>query len=142
MGRTRVAMWSGALVVLALGCSPPAPKAQYTAEQLLQVTDVKELMRFQYHSLDATWGLADQATLTPADFQTIGEAATRVQEVAGALLQNFAAGRPESFRGFAEQLKANAEALGASAAASDVAATKSAIGKLDATCDSCHAVYR
>jgi len=142
MVQRKMAIMMAAVVALGLGCFPPEPKAQYTPEQLLQLTDLKELMRFQYHGLDNTWSLADQSTLTPADFRTAGVAATHVRDVAGAVLQNFAAGRPDGFRGFAEQLKGLAEGMAASAAASDAEAVKTAIGKIGDTCDACHSAYR
>jgi hypothetical protein len=142
MVQTKVAFLLAVIVVLGSGCFPPQPKAQYTPEELLQQTDLVELMRFQYHGLDSTWSLADQSTLSPADFQTAGTAATHVRDTAAAVLQNFAPSRPESFGAFAVQLKGLAEGMIASAAASDAAAVKTAIGKIGDTCDACHAVYK
>jgi hypothetical protein len=142
MMQTKVAILLAAIVALGLACFPPQPKAQYTPEELLQQTDLVELMRFQYHSLDNTWSLADQSTLTPADFQTAGVAATHVRDTADAILQNFAPSRPESFGAYAMQLKGLAEGMLASAGASDGAAVKTAIGKIGDTCDACHAAYK
>jgi len=141
MMRKAAVVLAAVVVGLAWGCVPAA-RAEYTPEQLGQLTDVKELMRFMYHGLDETWSLADQSTLTAAEFQTAGTAAAHVRDTAAALLGNFASGRPESFGGFAEQLQGLAEGMIASAAASDAAAVKTAIGKIGDTCDACHAAYR
>ena len=112
-------------------------------EQIPGIEDLPELMRVMYASLGATWDLAEQATIAPAELEAAAVAASRVDAVAETLRVRFADERGEGFEAYAGQLAAVAQDLrDAAGAGDDAGEVRRAVKALGDTCEACHDRYR
>ena len=140
--RDRMAIGRLALAGLLGTACVPAPRQNYTVEQIPAIEELPELMRVMYASLGATWDLAEQATITPAELEAAAVAASRVDAVAETLRVRFAAERGEGFEAYAGQLGAAAQDLRDGAADGDAAEVRRAVKALGDTCHACHDPHR
>jgi hypothetical protein len=133
--------WLALAGLLATACVP-APRQDYTVEQIPAIEGLPELMRVMYADLGTTWDLAEQATISPAELEAAATTASRVDAVAETLRVRFAAERGEGFEAYTGQLGAAAQDLRDSAAAGDASAVRRAVRAIGAACEGCHGAYR
>jgi len=133
------------LKILAVACvvtACAAPKRDYDAEQIRNITEFEELMWVQATVADPRFALLkklDPNTMTKEQFAEFEDMGRRLQLTA-ARIPDFSKGK--SFDRFAQELQGHAKDLEAAAKAGNGPATAKQAINVKTNCKACHDRYR
>ena len=115
-----------------------APAMQVPIEQIPSLPTLEDVMRVQATYADPQFKKIG-STFTDADWAELSELGTRLQATS---TKTKAFTRGPGFDKLADQMNAQAAALGAAATAKDSAGANKSLEDLKTTCRSCHKEYR
>jgi len=118
-----------------------APEKKYTANELVKIDRIAEVMRVSYADAKPVWPFVKKDPLTAEDFALLERAGERL-EGAAAALTNLAKDRPEGFQDLARTLQEEAAKIHQAGQASDAEAARAAIKTYGDTCSACHKRFK
>jgi hypothetical protein len=127
---------------LCLTACVPAPRLNYTAEQLGEIDSLEELMRVAYADSKAVWPLEKKEPLGEPDFEALQRVGARLEAVASVTAEKFGPMRPEGFAELARRMGGDAGRMREAGQAKDVSSARAAVKALGETCDACHKQFK
>ncbi len=125
--------------VVAVVLSACVPHSDLPADQIEKLGKLAEVMDVQATISDPQFKKIDAESYADADWAAFADMASRLQ-VTSKKIHEFSKG-PE-FDKLADDLHAQAEALGKTAAAKDAKATSAGLASIKATCKACHSKFK
>ncbi len=139
MSKIAIALTLGAL---ALAACVPGPKMNYTAAQVKDIDDTKELMRYAYAETKGVWGLEKKDSLAAPDFDLLVKVGEELEAVGTVLGDKLGAERAEGFRSISKTLAAEGGKLREAAKGQQAAEVRAAIKAIGESCDACHKQFK
>jgi hypothetical protein len=125
-----------------IGCLPK-PQKDYTPDEIASIQSLEELMRVQAHHADPLFAKRERGSFSDEELAAMKRAAAILQATS-VRVRSFAGqgDYDEAFAELASGLRAQAETLEKTAAASDTASARAALEGIRSACKACHSIYR
>jgi hypothetical protein len=137
----RFALFVGLVGSWAASCVP-APKRDYTPEEVETIDSIEELMRVHAHHMDPLFAVRDDATFSDAQLAAMADAGRTLMATTVTLRDRFGPRYPESFTTQCNDMHIHADELQKAATKKDARGARESIEAIRSLCQTCHREHR